>query len=310
MQQANNIDQPATPTFKYITSNNITASESKSLIWWISYICFGYHYKVIICGFFGKTLGYDWLCHTLIQNVTSNHWFEHLVYVPILWYAFYRIIIIVFGPLDGEMLSKKVQRLKTIAMFLLVGHIYGYGMHFFNTTEIYSRVYLDIDSGPLYDQIRWVDEQFSHWVQFFFYFLLFTWLIIYDRLDRVQGGYLAIFTGLIHGLERAVAVIEGDSPYLALVLGLLLLSGCVIRWKKHNYDFPRAWKDFFFRHGVAFGISMPLAIFLYQWVFNGFIQPSEMGDTAWYVVVFVGAFALVGFLLALLIDRILEKESV
>ena len=303
------MSSPDSTNFQYISSNLIPAKESKSLIWWLIYVCFAYHYKVIICGLFGKVLGYDWLCHTMIHGVTSNHWFEQLIYAPILWYALYRIIVIIFGPLEGEVLSKKVRRQKTIAFFLLAMYIYGIGIHFTNTIEIYSRTQLGITSGPLYDQVYWVDEQLSHWIQFFFFFTLFAWIIVHDRLDRVHGGYIAVFTGLLHGLERAIGVIEGDSPYIALVLGAVILIACVIRWQRHDRNFSRVWKDFFFRHGLSFGLSMPVALYVYPLVFGGFVQPSAMGDKGWLVVLFVFAVTTIGFLLAIFLDKLLTKKE-
>lgn len=301
--------QPRQTEIRYISNNNITASESKSLIWWIVYVCFAYHYKVIACGVFGKMLGYDWFCSTMIHGVTVNHWFEQLIYAPILWYALYRIIVIIFGPDKSEILGPKVRRQKTIAFFLLAMYIYGIGIHFTNTIEIFSRTQLGISSGPLYDQVYWVDEQLSHWIQFFFFFTLFSWIIIYDRLDRVHAGYIAVFTGLLHGLERAIGVIEGDSPYIALVLGGVILIACIIRWQRHERDFPRVWQDFFFRHGLTFGLSMPIALYFYQFIFDGFIQPSIMGNSAWYVVLFVVIFTVIGFSLAVILDKLLGKKE-
>jgi hypothetical protein len=292
----------------YVANNNISASESKSLIWWTIVVCFAYHYKVVVCGFFGKVLGFDFLCNTLIHGVTTNHWFEQLVYVPILWYAFYKIINIAFGPGEFEVLGPKVRRLKTMAYFMLAMYIYGIGIHFANTIEIFARKYLNITQGELYEQIHWVDEQLSHWIQFFFFFLLFAWLIIQDRLDRTHGGYAAVFTGLLHGLERAIGVIEGDSPHVALIFGTWILIACFFRYRKHNSDFTRVWQDFFFRHGFTFGLSMPVALFVYQLVFGSYVQPSTMGDRAWLVILFVALFTAVGFMLAVLMDKILMKK--
>ena len=107
--------------------------------------------------------------------------------------------------------------------------------------------------------------------------------------------YIAIFTGLLHGLERAIGVIEGDNPNIALFYGSWILIACVIRWKKHDSDFARVWKDFFFRHGLSFGISMPIALYTYQLLFNGFVQPSSMGNDAWKVVAFSALFIFFGF---------------
>lgn len=297
------------PPTKLIKSTLIPAKQSTSLIWWLVYVCFAYHYKVIVCGLFGEVLGYDWLCHTMIHGVTSNHWFEQLIYAPILWYAFYRIISITFGPLGNEVLGPKVRKLKTIAFFMLAMYIYGIGIHFTNTIEIYSRVELGIASGPLYEQVYWVDEQLSHWIQFFFFFALFSWLIVFDRLDRTHGGYIAVFTGLLHGLERAIGVIEGDSPLIALFFGGVILLACFFRWRRHGQNFRRVWQDFFFRHGISFGLSMPIALYLYQLVFDGFVQPSTMGVNAWRVVLFVAVVTAVGFGIAFILDKALWKSK-
>ncbi|MFK8008435.1 MAG: hypothetical protein AB8H03_18905 [Saprospiraceae bacterium] len=244
----------------------------------------------------------------MIHGVTSNHWFEQLVYIPILWYVLYRMIIVVFGPHQREVLAKSVQTKKVIALFFITMYIYATGIHFTNTLEIYSRVNLGIDSGPLYEQIFWIDEVLSHWIQFFFYFLFFAWLIVFDRLDRIDGNYIAIFTGLLQGLDRAIGVIEGDNPYSALVFGLWILIACIIRWNNHKRDFARVWKDFFFRHGLTFGISMPVGILSYHLIFNGFVQPSSMMDSAWKVVVFGVGFILVGFFIAISIDFFLKRK--
>lgn len=289
-----------------INSHLISANKNKELKWLILFVCLAYHYKVIFCGFFGKMLGYTWICNTMIHGVTTNHWFEQLVYVPLLWYVLYRIIVVVFGPHPNEILNQSIQRKKVFALFLATMYVYSAGIHFANTIEIYSRVELGITSGALYEQIFWIDEVLSHWLQFFFYFLFFAWIIIYDRLDRNDGGNIAIFIGLLHGLERAIGVIEGDNPYNALVFGSWILFACGIRWNNHKKDFPRVWKDFFFRYGVAFGISMPIGILSYHLTFDGFVQPSTMLD-GWKVIIFGTAFISVGFTIAFAIDSFLSK---
>ena len=74
-----------------------------------------------------------------------------MIYVPLLWYVLYRMIVVVFGPHEGEILGKSVQTKKVLALFIATMYTYSQGIHFANTIEIYSRVYLDISSGPLYE---------------------------------------------------------------------------------------------------------------------------------------------------------------
>jgi len=116
--------------YNFITTTLIPATENKSLVGWLLYVCFAYHYKAIFCGLGGKILGFEWICFTSIHGISTNHWFEQLIYAPLLWYALYRIIVIVFGPNDNEVLSNSVKRLKIIALFFLAMYIYGIGIHF------------------------------------------------------------------------------------------------------------------------------------------------------------------------------------
>ncbi|PKP45926.1 MAG: hypothetical protein CVT95_07890 [Bacteroidetes bacterium HGW-Bacteroidetes-12] len=301
-------NQPLLVNSKFIANTSITATENKSLVGWLLYVCFAYYYKAIFCGLGGKILGAEWICFTNIHGISTNHWFEQLIYAPLLWYALYRIITIVFGPNNNEVLGTNVKKLKTVAFFLLTMYIYGIGIHFANTIEIYSREQLGITTGALYEQVYWVDEQFSHWVQFTFFFLLFAWIIVFDRLDRVHAGNIAVLTGLLHGLERAIGVIEGDSPYIALILGSFILIACFFRFKRHNWEFKRVWKDFFFRHGFYFGISMPLALYFYQLVFGGFVQPSSMGVEAWKVAVFAIITVFIIYWTAVFVDKFCIKK--
>ena len=127
-----------------INTHRIPANESNELKWWLLFVCVAYHYKLIFCGLFGKFLGYTWICNTLVHGVTTNHWFEQLIYVPLLWYAFYRMIVVVFGPNRNEVLGKSLQTKKMFALFFATIYIYALGIHFTNTVEIYSRVYLNI----------------------------------------------------------------------------------------------------------------------------------------------------------------------
>ena len=294
---------------RLITSTNISAPSNQSLTWMMVYICFAYHYKAIFCGFLGKIMGYEWICYTIIHGVSTNHWFEQFVYVPILWYVLYRLILVVFGPNEGEVLGKAIQRKKVFAIFLSTMYVYAVGIHFTNTLEIFAREQLGITSGALYEQIYWIDETFSHWVQFFCYFLLFAWLIAHDRLDRTDGKYVAISTGLAHGLERSIGVIEGDNAYSAMIFVVWILIACIIRWRRHDRNFGRVWKDYFFRHGLSFTITFPISLFLYQLVFNGFVQPSEMGIGAWKVVVFAVIVISFGFLIAFWVDSWITKRT-
>jgi len=275
----------------------------RQLIWWILIICFAYHYKVIACGFLGILCGFEFICYTVIHGITSNHWFETLIYAPLMWYAVTQINETVFFPTEDTVYDPKRLRRKRIGQFFCAIYLYGMGVHITNTLEIYSREQLGIIEGPLYDQIYWLDEHVSHWIQFGAFFLIMGWFIAWDRLDRIHGSYIALFTGIAHGLERGIGVIEGNSAVMAIGLTSITFIATIYRWIRHDRDFARSWADFFFRHGFTFTLSIPLTLLLYSFIFGGFVQPSEMGTDAWKVVAFSLVFIGVIFVLGVGLDK-------
>ena len=102
----------------------------RQLIWWILIVCFAYHYKLIVCGFFGVTLGFSCLCGTLVHGITTNHWFETLIYAPLMWYAMNQINETVF--FSNSPLAPKRLRLKRLGQLFCAIFLYGMGVHITN----------------------------------------------------------------------------------------------------------------------------------------------------------------------------------
>ena len=294
---------------RYIPDNNITASTAKRLGFCLIILSVGYQYKLLLCGIMGLNFGFEWICYSMIHGISSNHWIEHIIYVPIMWITLNKLNEIVFGPGENEVISKSLRHKKWIGLFLCAIYIYGQGIHMINTVEIWASKHNNLNSGPVYEQIWWLDEQVSHWVQFFSFFLLIGWFIAHDRLDRTQASLLAIITGIIHGIDRGVGVIEGDNPILAFVLVAPILLACLYRWSRHDFNFKRAWKDFFFRHGCVFAFTVPLSVGCYPFVFGGFVQPSEMVSNAWKVVLYALIIISLEILLVVGLDRMIKKDK-
>jgi hypothetical protein len=271
------------PTF--VKDNNLKAKEHRLLAWCLLFISIGYQYKLIFCGGMGLVLGQKWICYSMVHGITTNHWFEHLIYVPLMWIALNKVNDIVFGPNENEVISKSLRRQKWIGQLLAAIYIYGHGMHIMNTVELWSRINHGITSGPVYEQIWWIDEQLSHIVLFFSFFFLLAWFIAHDRLDRNQAKTMAVLTGVLHGVDRGVGVVEGDSVFSSLFFIAMILIAAIFRWYRHNQDFARSWKDFFFRHATTFSISMILFLLCYNFLFGLSVQPSEMGEEVKGVVV-------------------------
>lgn len=289
--------------------NEMRSKLDRQLIWWILIVCFAYHYKVIACGFFGVVCGYSGLCGTLLHGITTNHWFETLIYCPLMWYAMNEINETVFFPEKNNTYNLSRIRAKSVGQLLCAIYLFGMGIHITNTVEIYARVHLGIEEGALYEQIYWIDEHLSHWIQFGAFFLAMSWFVAFDRLDRTHGSYIAIFTGVAHGLERGIGTIEGNSAEMAMVLSSFIIIATIYRWYRHDKNFARAWADFFFRHGLTFALCIPLTFLTYSWTFGGFVQPSHMGAGAWKVVAFSTVFIATGFLIGVGMDRVLKNGN-
>ncbi len=264
----------------------------KRLGWWVFFISVAYHYKLFFCAFLGLGLGFTCICYDVVHGITHNHWFEHFVYVPMMWVALNAVNEIVFSRTDLAPLSKRRKRLKWIGQFLAVMYVYGHGMHIMNTVEMWARDLGDAE-GPLYDQIWWIDEQLSHWMQFVSFFLLMGWFIAQDRLDRTGARYLAVVTGVLIGIDRGIGVIEGDNPLLGVILTSIILLACLYRLKRHGGSFARAWRDFFFRHSMLFVITITLLLALYSLIFGLQAQPSNMAYSVVAKVVLL-ALSLIG----------------
>ncbi len=276
----------------------------RQLIYWVIFLCFAYQYKAVACGFLGIICGIEFICYTMVHGISTNHWFETLIYAPLMWITVSQINEIVFFPKENDLFNQERNRRKRFGQFLCAIYLFGMGIHVTNTLELYSREHLGIFEGALYEQIFWLDEKFSHWIQIGAFFLLMTWFILNDRLDRVHGSYVAIFTGISHGVERGIRVIEGSSAVLALALTVLIFIATIYRWHMHNRDLKRSWADFFFRHGLTFSITTPLTIVIYNWTFNGFVQPSEMGIDAWKVFAFSLILFSVLFIFSIGMDKV------
>ena len=69
---------------------------------WLAVVCFAYYYKAFFCGLLGHQLGLRFLCFTWIHGISTNHWFEIIVYCPLLWLALHQINADVFGILPAD----------------------------------------------------------------------------------------------------------------------------------------------------------------------------------------------------------------
>ena len=241
---------------------------------WFGVVVFAYYYKAVLCGFFGHTLGLDFLCFTWIRGISTNHWIEIVVYCPLLWLALHQVNTDVFGDVPSDAKALRRHRARQLAGdFAIALVIYGTGVHIANVIEIFARERDQL--GEVYNLVYFLDEGVSHYIQFVPLFFVIGWFIINDRLGRTAHPSIAVFFGVAHGVERAVGIIEGAKWFLGPPTVIWLTFAAWLRWRRVG---PAAANEFFFRYAVAFCLTLPLSQAVYYLRFASFDQPSAMSD--------------------------------
>ena len=248
-----------------------TIDERAQAIGWFAVVVFAYYYKAVLVGFMGGVLGADWLGGTMIHGISTNHWIEIIIYCPLLWLALHQVNENVFAADRG--------RRHLIGEFAIAIVIYGTGVHIANVIEIYSREQRGIHEGDVYNLVYFLDEGFSHYLQFVPLFFVIGWFVIHDRPRLHVYQTLALFLGAGHGVERAIGIIEGGKWFLGAPTVVWIGSAAWIRGRRlHRLDVdPR--DDFFFRYAICFCVTLPIAQLTYLGRFGSFAQPSKLADS-------------------------------
>jgi hypothetical protein len=261
-------------------------------IGWFAVVVFAYYYKAVLVGFAGGVLGIDWLGGTMIHGISTNHWIEIIIYCPLLWLALHQVNEDVFAFDRG--------RRRLIGDFAIAIVIYGTGVHIANVIEIYSREQQGIHDGSVYNLVYFLDEGFSHYLQFVPLFFAIGWFVINDRPRLGTHSTLALFLGAGHGVERAIGIIEGGKWFLGAPTVVWLASAAWMRGRKLRQFGVDPRDDFFFRYAISFCVTLPVAQLAYLGRFGSFTQPSKLADsgarlTAIGVIALtvIGTFALV-----------------
>jgi hypothetical protein len=246
-------------------------------IGWFAVVVFAYYYKAVLVGFLGGVLGYEALGGTLIHGISTNHWIEIIIYCPLLWLALHQINENVFDVQCGNEQARRVNaRRRLIGEFAIALVIYGTGVHIANVIEIYSREQRGIEQGDVYSLVYFLDEGFSHYLQFVPLFFVIGWFIIHDRPRLGVFPTVALFLGAGHGVERAVGIIEGGKWFLGAPTVVWLGSAAWIRRRHLGRLGVDARDDFFFRYAFSFCVTLPIAQLAYLGRFGSFAQPSKL----------------------------------
>jgi hypothetical protein len=249
-------------------------------IGWFAVVVFAYYYKAVLVGFVGGVLGYEALGGTLIRGISTNHWIEIIVYCPLLWLALHQINESVF---DVERTTAGAWRAnahrRLIGEFSIALVIYGTGVHIANVIEIYSREQRGIEQGDVYNLVYFLDEGFSHYLQFVPLFFVIGWFVIHDGPRLGVYPTVALFLGAGHGVERAIGIIEGGKWFLGAPTVIWLGTAALIRRRRLHRLGIDARDDFFFRYALSFCVTLPIAQVAYLGHFGSFAQPSKLADS-------------------------------
>src|SRR3972149_2403363 len=172
---------------------------------WFTVVVFARLYTAFLNDFLGRILGLDFIGHTWIHGIPTYLWIEIIFYGPLIWLSLNQVNADEFGnvPPDPGALRRhrRLQFIGTVAIAIL---LYGIGVHVTDAIEVLSRQREQITEGAVYDLVYFLDEGLSHYIQFFPLFFVMGWFLIYDRPGRTGHPYIALFLGVVHGIERGV----------------------------------------------------------------------------------------------------------
>ena len=110
-----------------------------------------------------------------------------------------------------------------------------------------------------------LDEGFSHYLEFVPLFFVIGWFVIHDRPRLGVYPTVALFLGAGHGVERVVGIIEGGKWFLGVPTVIWLGAAawiCGRRLQRLGID---ARDDFFFRYAFSFCVTLPIAQLVVPW---------------------------------------------
>ena len=243
---------------------------------WFAVFVFARLYTAVLNDFLGRILGLEFISYTWIHGIPTYLWLEIIFYGPIIWLALTQVNADVFGdvPTEREALRRH-RRLQFAATFAIAILIYGIGIHVTDTLSVLSERE-QMTEGAVYELIYFLDEGLSHYIQFFPLFFVMGWFVIYDRPGRTANPSIGLFLGAVHGIERGVGIIEGEKWFLGPAVIAWMALAAWLRWRRVG---SAVTDEFFFRHAVAFCLTLPASQFLYYIWFDAFPPPSSLSDS-------------------------------
>lgn len=243
---------------------------------WFAVFVFARLYTAVLNDFLGRILGLEFISYTWIHGIPTYLWLEVILYGPVIWLALTQVNADVFGDVPAEAGAlRRHRRLQFAATFAIAILIYGIGIHATDTLSVLSERE-QMTEGAVYELIYFLDEGLSHYVQFFPLFFVMGWFVIYDRSGRTSHQSIGLFLGAVHGIERGLGIIEGEKWFLGPAVIVWMAIAGWLRWRRVG---SAAASEFFFRHAVAFCVTLPLSQAVYFIWFDSFASPSTLSDS-------------------------------
>ena len=243
---------------------------------WFAVFVFARLYTAVLNDFLGRILGLEFISYTWIHGIPTYLWLEIIFYGPVIWLALTQVNADVFGDVPAEHAAlRKHRRLQFAATFAIAILIYGIGIHVTDTLSVLSERE-QMTEGAVYELIYFLDEGLSHYIQFFPLFFVMGWFVIYDRPGRTANPSIGLFLGAVHGIERGIGIIEGEKWFLGPAVIVWMAIAAWLRWRRVG---SAVASEFFFRHAVAFCLTLPASQLLYSIWFDAFPPPSSLSDS-------------------------------
>ena len=222
-------------------------------------------------------LGFAYFCIIILPYLVFGFGFIYgIVSYPDL------IDILLYPPVTGLLLyfiwrnlNVRSEFLNYLFVLLFIIHFVGHGFHWAaNAINVTMDNYGNVPEA-VHSYAYFLDEILSHKIMYFSVIGLLL-LILYVSRDLTyeldsKKKILAELSALIYGFSITVSFIEGQSPYEAIVFGViaLLLPLIYVKGVKETYEKP------FLRFFFHLGFWIIVWSSLYYVIFQGFPQPSE-----------------------------------
>jgi len=222
-------------------------------------------------------LGFSYFCIIILPYLIFGFGFIYgiisypdlidlLLYPPIIGLLFY---------LTWRNLEVKSEFLNYLFILLFAIHFVGHGLHWAANALNETMKYYGNVAESIHSYAYFLDEFLSHKIMYYTAIGMLL-LILYVSKDLsskllIKEKLIAELSSLIYGFSITISFIEGQSPYEAILFGVIILLAPILYTRKIKEIYEKPFIRYFFH----LGFWIILWASLYFVIFHGFPQPSE-----------------------------------